>query len=179
MQFRRLELIAPRPRLGRELGYLFHTNEYNVLVWTTWLEKEQLARYEDAGWVIITEGDNVLYSSHPVHRTKKFLHNLLMQARIACWRIRHRQLCQECRHYMDIVRGQALKQRYWKCSRKELHASLRSRTRSWDYGLPEEALDYLRPIRKKREKRYTALRAIGKEPHQAMLNRKRWGKRKL
>lgn len=70
-----------------------------------------------------------------------------------------------------------MKQRFWKCDRKESHAGNKNRFRSWDYGLPEEAIKYIQPIRKKRAKRYKALRAEGKEPHQAMLNRKRWGKR--
>lgn len=178
-QFGRLELKAPRPRPGRELGYLFHANQYNVFVWTTWLEKEQVAREIDAGWILISERDEVLYFSHPIHRTKNFLQNLLMQARIACWKVRHRPLCPECHHFMDIVRGRALKQRFWKCGRKELHGSGKNRFKSWDYGLPEEAFKYILPIRKKRKKGYAALRARGKKPHQAMLKRKRWGKRKL
>jgi hypothetical protein len=176
-QFNRLGLKAPRPREGRELGYLYYANEYTVFVWTTWLLKEQAAREEDAGWILIAERDKVLYFSHPIHRTKNFLQNLLMQARIARWKVVHRPLCPECLHFMSIVRGQALKQRLWKCDRKESHAGGKNRFRSWDYKLPEEAVKYLKSIRKKREKRYTALRAEGKEPHQAMLNRNRWGKR--
>lgn len=177
-QFQRLSLVAPRPRVGRELGYIFYANQYTVFVWTTWLEKEQVAREEDAGWVLIAEGDKVLYFSHPIHRTKNFMHNLLMQARIACWKVRHRPLCPECHNFMDIVRGRALKQRFWKCGWKELHADGKNRFQSWDYSLPEDIVKSLRPIREKRKKRYDALRAAGKEPHQAMLNRKRWGKRK-
>lgn len=177
LQFSRLALVAPRPRFGRELGYLFYANQYTVLVWTTWLEKEQKAREEDAGWVLIAEGDKVLYFSHPIHRTKNFLYNLLMQARIACWKVRHRPLCPECHNFMNIVRGHALKQRFWKCDRKELHAGGKNRFRSWDYGLPEDAIKFLRPIRKKRKKRYDAIRVAGEESHQAMLKRKRWGKK--
>lgn len=48
-QFKRLGLKAPRPREGKELGYLFYANEYTVFVWTTWLEMLQVARKEDAG----------------------------------------------------------------------------------------------------------------------------------
>lgn len=177
LQFRRLGLKAPRPRFGRELGYLFYANQYTVLVWTTWIEEQQVAREEDAGWVLIAERDNVLYFSHPIHRTKNFIQNLLMQARIACWKVRHRPLCPACNNFMNIVRGRALKQRFWKCGHRELHAGGKNRFRSWDYGLPKEAIKYIRPIRKKREKRYAALRAEGKKPHQAMLGRKRWGKR--
>lgn len=176
-EFQRLKLTAPRPRIGRELAFIFYANQYIVLVWTTWLLKEQAAREEDAGWVLITEGDDVLYFSHPLNRTKNFLHNLLMWTRIACWKVRHRLLCPECKNFMNIIRGRALKQRFWKCGRKELHPSGKNRFRSWDYGLPEEAIRFIKPIRKKRVKRYKALRAAGKKPHQAMLNRKRWGKR--
>lgn len=177
LQFDRLGLKAPRPRSGRELGYLFYANQYTVFIWTTWLLKEQVARDEDAGWVLIAEGDKVLYFSHPLHRTKNFLWNLLMQARIACWKVRRRPLCPECRYFMNIVHGLALKQRFWKCERKKLHSDGKNRFRSWDYGLPSEAVNYLRPIRKRRRKRYAALRAEGKKPHQALLKRKKWGQR--
>ena len=177
-QFRRLGLKAPRPREGRELGYLFYANQYTVFVWTTWLLEKKVAREEDAGWVLIAEKDKVLYFSRPIHRTKNFIQNILMQARIACWKVRRRPLCPECHNFMDIVRGRALKQRFWKCNRKKLHAGGKNRFRSWDYGLPEEAVKYLGSIRKKREKRYAVLRAAGKEPHQAMLKRKRWGTRR-
>ena len=177
-QFYRLGLKAPRPRIGRELGYLFYANEYTVFVWTTWLPKEEAARASDAGWVLIAERDNVLYFSHPIHRTKNFLQNLLMQARIACWKVRHRPLCPECLNFMSIVQGRALKQRFWKCDRKKSHVGGKERFRSWDYGLPEDVINFLKPIRKRRRKRYATLRVEGKEPHQAMLSRKRWGKRK-
>ncbi len=177
-QFLRLGLKAPRPRRGRELGYVFHANHYTVFVWTTWLQRERVARDEDAGWVLISDKDNVLYFSRPIHRTKNFLANLLMQARIACWRVRHRPLCPECHNFMHIVRGKALKQRFWQCDLKELHKDKKNRVKSWDHGLPTDALEYLKPIRKKRVKRYATLRAKGKEPHQAMLARKLWGTRK-
>lgn len=176
-EFQRLGLKAPRYRNGREVGYIFYANQYVVVVWTTWLEKEKVARDEDAGWVLIAEKDKVLYFSHPIHRTKNFLQNLLMQARIACWKVRHRPLCPECNNFMDIVRGRALKQRFWKCGHKELHENKTNRFRSWDYGLPEEAIQYLKTIRKKRRNYYADTRSEGKEPHQAMLKRKRWGQR--
>lgn len=146
-------------------------------MWTTWLEKERSAREEDAGWVLIAEGDKVLYFSRPIHRTKNFLRNLSMQARIACWKVRHRPLCPECQNFMDIVQGRAMKQRFWRCGRRELHKGGKNRFRRWDYGLPEEAVAYLKPIRRRRKKKYAALRAAGKDPHQAMFKRKRWGKR--
>lgn len=173
-QYLRLGLKAPRPRHGREVGYTFHANQYTVVVWTTWIEREQSAREEDAGWVLIAKDDEVLYFSHPLHRTKNFINNLLMQARIACWKVRNRPLCPECKNFMDIVKGQALKQRFWKCSRSELHKGGKNRFRDWDYGLPEEAIKYLKPLRKRRAKYYAALRAVDKEPHKAMLKRKKW-----
>lgn len=176
-QFEMLGLKAPRPRPGRELGYIFYSNEYVVFVWTTWLLREEVAREEDAGWVLIAERGKELYFSHPIHRTKNFLYNLSMQAWIAALRVLGRPLCPECRYYMDIVRGRALKQRYWKCERRKLHPDGKDKFRDWDYGLPEKALEYLRPIRKRRKKRYATLRALGKEPHQAMLKRVKWGKR--
>lgn len=174
--FRSLKLTAPRPRFGRELGFIFEANGYTVVVWTTWLEENQVVREEDAGWILIAEGEKVLYFSHPLHRTKNFIFNMLMQARIACWRVRNRPLCPECQNFMSIARGRALKQRFWECNSTRLHKDGRKKFTSWDFGLPEEALEYLKPIRKRRVKRYAKLRAEGKEPHQAMLKRKRWEK---
>lgn len=177
-EFRRLKLRAPRPRKGRELALVLYANDYRAVVWTTWLKESQVARKKDSGWVLIAEGNRVLYFSRPIHRTKNFLKNLSMQARIAGWKVRHRLRCPECHNFMHIVRGKALKQRFWQCRLTQLHEDRRRRFKSWDYGLPEEALKYLHPIRKKRVKRYATLRAEGKEPHQAMLARKLWGKGK-
>ena len=46
--FKRLKLKAPRPRPGREDGFLFFANGLTVRVWTTWLESENKMRDVDA-----------------------------------------------------------------------------------------------------------------------------------
>jgi hypothetical protein len=66
----------PSPREGRESGFIFTANGLTVKVWTTWLQKEDRPREKDSGWVLITDGEEILYSSRPFHRTKNFLLNL-------------------------------------------------------------------------------------------------------
>ncbi|OGG62660.1 hypothetical protein A3I46_03770 [Candidatus Kaiserbacteria bacterium RIFCSPLOWO2_02_FULL_54_13] len=170
--FERLELIAPSSREGREVGFVFHANGLAVFVWTTFLAQESRARDKDAGWVLIKEGDEVKYFSHPLHRTKDFLHNLLGYARLAQLRVVNRPNCPECYARMDIVRGKGLKARYWKCDIPWEHK--RAVSLPWDYGLPQAALDFLRLPRKRRAQYRAKLRAEGKEPGVALRHRKGW-----
>lgn len=169
--FRRLEPKPPSPRPGREAGFTFSANGYEVVVWTTFVESAQVARNRDAGWVLIKEGDEVLYFSRPIHRTKHFLHNLLLQASIARARVLHRPLCPDCSASMDIVAGKTLKARFWKCTkpahRKPVHLP-------WDYGLPMEVLPYIAKIRQARKRYRQKLKAQGKKPGVALLKRKGW-----
>lgn len=170
--FERLELGAPSPREGREVGFAFSANGLTVFVWTTFLDWEKKARDTDAGWVLIRDGDKVKYFSHPIHRTENFLRNLLGYASAARLRVMHRPLCPKCHAYMDIARGKGLKARYWKCARPAAHKKAVSL--SWDYGLPSAALEFLRPLRKKRAQYRDKLRAEGKEPGAAQRRRKGW-----
>jgi len=170
--FKRLEPKAPSPREGREVGFTYTANGLSVLVWTTFLSEDDHARDKDAGWVLIKEGDIVKYFSHPLHRTKKFLYNLLRQARIAQLRVLNRPLCPKCHARMHIVQGKGLKARYWKCIRHKVHEE--PECLPWDYGLPEAALDFLRIRRKQRAKYRKELRAEGKKPGVALNRRREW-----
>lgn len=170
--FTRLELIAPSPREGREVGFSYAANGLEVRVWTTFLVREGRARDEDAGWVLIKEGDTPRYFSRPFSRTKNFLHTLLWSASIARWRVEHRPLCPACHGRMRIAFGSGFKSRFWQCVRPSIHRE--PVFLSWDYKLPQEALDFLNPIRKARARYNKKLRAEGKEPGAAQRRRKGW-----
>lgn len=175
--FERLKLQAPRPRPGREAGFMFFANGLTVRLWTTWLVYEQKAREVDAGWVLICEGDRALYFARPLSRTKNFLVNLVRRAWLAKWRVLHRPLCPSCEHFMDIVTGRSLKSRYWRCNRVKLHSDGKPTFRDWDWGLPPKAKKYVRAERKRRAKYRARREAEGRQPYAAMLNRKPWGGR--
>jgi len=169
--FARLELIAPSPREGREVGFSYAANGLEVRVWTTFLAREGRARDSDAGWVLIKEGDTPRYFSRPFPRTKNFLHRLLWAASIARWRVEHRPLCPECRARMRIAYGSGVKSRFWRCTRT-LHE--KPVFLSWDYQLPQAALDFLRPLRNERKRYNARLRAEGREPGAAIQRRRGW-----
>lgn len=169
---RRLGLVAPSPRKGMELGYIYTTRHgYNALVWTSYLPREGAFREKDAGRVLIRDGDVPLYHATRTHRTKNFLDNLLIRAKFARVRVKNRPPCPRCGALMNIVHGSALGSCHWGCD-KSAHPGRVSR--SWDYGLPPEALAIQRPIRKKRAKYYAKLRAEGKKPHVGLLSHKGW-----
>jgi hypothetical protein len=171
-------LVAPRKiegSEGDETGFRFHENGLTVIVWTTWMGKYQRAHISDAGWIIILdEKMNLCYSSRPIHRTKNFLKNLFMQARIARARVARRPRCGECNHFMRMVHGKGTKAVYWRCSRILDHKGGRAHSTPFDYGLPKEALDYLSTRRKAHRKALLNLRAQGKTPFAAMRRRKLW-----
>ena len=174
-QFPQTRLVAPRKIEGSEVGFQFRGNGMTVVIWTTWLEKSQCARTTDAGWIIILdEKMNLCYSSRPIHRTKNFLKNLFMQARIARARVARRPRCGECNHFMRMVHGKGTKAVYWRCSRILDHKGGRAHSTPFDYGLPKEALDYLSTRRKAHRKALLNLRAQGKTPFAAMRRRKLW-----
>lgn len=173
-QFGRLGLKAPRPRYGRESGFIFYANELCVVVWTTWLAKEGVARDADSGWALITDRDKALYFARPLMRTKNFLRSLLWEAYLAAWRVEHRPLCPECKQYMNIVRGKGIKSRYWRCGRRSLHEGGAQHRLSWDHGLPEKALEYVRKKRRAQARYLKKVREEEKQPFAALLRRKPW-----
>lgn len=172
--FARLGLKAPRPRLGREAGFMFYASGLTVRVWTTWLRSEGRAREVDAGWVLICRGDAALYFAHPLHRTKDFLLNLFRHAWVAQWRVMHRPLCAECRQFMDIVAGRGMKSRYWRCDQVRFHATGKPTRLGWDAGLPPKAKRYVRALRKRRAAYRQRREAEGKPTGVALMTRRQW-----
>jgi hypothetical protein len=168
----RLALKAPSDREGKETGFVFSANGLDVVVWTSFLEREGHARDEDAGWVLIKDGDTVQYFSHPHPRTKNFLHTMLVHAALARLRALHRPLCPVCSARMNITNGKGLKARFWQCKRPEYHR--KPQNLSWDHGLPPEALEYVKPVREARRKYRAKLRKQGKEPGKALQLRIGW-----
>jgi transposase-like protein len=173
-------LKSPRSTKGREVGFRYTVNGLEVVVWTTWLLKENKARESDSGWVIIRDAirKNILYSSHPLHRTKNFAKNLLSQAWIAQWRIQHRPHCPECGKFMVIARGKGMKSRYWKCSNYRDHKTGKSVCRDWDFNLSPKAKAYLRRLRKKRRKYRDKRKKELKPNYVALKKRKKWEQKK-
>lgn len=165
---------SPRSKHERERGFSFSANGLTVIVWTTWLGKESRARKEDASWVIIANNDRALYFSHPIHRTKNFLKNLLRQAWLAWWRVRHRPRCPECGKFMEIAFGSGIKSRYWKCRQTEKHRKGKSINLSWDKNLPPQAKRYVVALRRARTAYFKKLRRVGKPVYQAMHKRQKW-----
>lgn len=167
-------LKAPRPYPGREAGFIFCANGYVVYVWTTWLRAEARARDIDAGWVLITENGKRLYVARPKSRTRNFLLNLFRAAWLARFRATNRPLCPECKEPMDIASGQAMKARYWRCSRYASHSDHKYRALDWDYGLPPRAKMLVQSERRLRAKYRAERKKTGKENFVAMQTRIPW-----
>ena len=171
--FMRLGLIAPRKRYGREIGFYFsHPNGLSIIVWTTFLVDENVAREEDSGWVLIKEGDEVPYFATPIRRTKRFFLRILRNAWLAKYRVIHRPLCPICNAYMKIQKGRALGSRYWIC-KSENHPGKIGRE-DWDKNLPPKALSYIKQNRKARASYRKKRLEEGKTVGQARIKRKKW-----
>lgn len=173
-EIRRIRAKAPRRREGHETGFTFSANGLTAIVWTTWLSKDARARDEDAGWVLVKEGGNPQYFSHPIHRTRNFPLTLYRHAWLAHWRVLNRPYCRECWSLMIIARGKGLKARYWRCDNRLQHRSGAIQTRSWDYGLPEKALLWVKNLRRARAAKRKAARRCGASRRPAMFSRKTW-----
>ena len=172
--FRRLALKAPRSKPGREIGFIYQSNGLTVIVWTTFLVGEYIARDSDLGWVLIAKGDTAQYFAHPFRRTKNFARNILCHAWLAQFRIKNRPLCPECHRYMEITRGKGLKSRYWSCKNNKAHAEEKPTTDSWDRKMQPKAQKFIKAERRARAKYIKKRRANGQTTHQAMLARKPW-----
>ncbi len=162
--FRAFEKSLLKRRFHRineiEVGFVYNANGLTVVV------------KQDAGLVLIKEGDAIRYSSHPILRTKDYLKMLLWAACIARLRVLNRPPCPVCGAWMHITRGRPLKARFWACIRRKSHT--RPIFLSWDYGLPKAALDYLHVHRKQRAQYAAKLRKKGKKPGRALLKRIGW-----
>ena len=166
--FQRLGLSNPRNRPDREVGFTFSANGLTAIAWTTFLNTAERARDEDAGWVLISKGDQVKYFSHPLSRTAGFLNKLLKYAIITKRRVLYRPLCPVCSGSMEIVRGKGLKSRYWKCP---LHPR---QVKEFDNGLTEKMKIFLKSERKARRRYRETLKKNGEKVKPAMLIRRPW-----
>lgn len=118
--FKRLGLQAPRPKPGREEGFIFASDRFlNAIIWTSYVAADKAFRGEDVGWSLITEGDYAKYFAKPVRRTEGFLLQILRKAWITAWRVKHRPFCPTCDALMSIhekkKHGKPTGQYFWAC----------------------------------------------------------------
>ncbi|MEK7094353.1 MAG: hypothetical protein AAB903_03380 [Patescibacteria group bacterium] len=171
---------TPTAKKGRELGFFFRSkdpeNQYVVFIWTTWLIREQRARDQDAGWVLIVGNGKRLYVTE-IRRTKYFLERVLEKSGIAQTRVIGRQRCPLCKNLMEIKWGRALGQRYWTCQNVDEHPDHLPQHESWDVALSDEQRAIVERIRRRRRQRRKRLRKEGKSPQPARLRRRTWEER--
>ena len=172
--FERLGLVAPRPKPGREVGFIFYANELVICVWTTWLLSEMRAREEDAGWVVIVQKNHAVYFGGPIHRVGDFFGRLYVEAELASVRAICRPLCLEHHCFMDVIYGQGLGARYWTCPHEDAHAYGDFRTADWDYGLTKAQKVFVKERRRRRALSRKYRRTLGQEVDVARLIRKQW-----
>jgi hypothetical protein len=142
-------MMAPTARTGREKGLIYSAMGYEVIEWTSWLEKEKGFRRIDTGKVIIRYRKRLVYQTAPMHRTKNYFINMEAQAKICSERIRARPLCPKCRRLMFITcRGNY--QYYWKCLNPIHEKQKREKIpcAAWDTGLSAESLNIVNKKRK-------------------------------
>lgn len=175
--FFRLELQAPRPIKGSEIGYRYSNNEYTAKIWTSFLPAEQKFRDtgEDAMWPIITQADELAYSAKPIYRkSREDLMKTLRYAWVNKWKIDNIPLCPCCNARMVIFRKANSRRYMYACKKKGAHPDNKWRFRSWDYGLKEKAQAFV-DIRRAATARYKEkMKALGKDPKPAAKIRKRW-----
>lgn len=145
-RFRRLESV--------EVGFAYASpcSDYVVKVWIT-VRKDngQLRKLgTDVGWVIVTQGDELIYCARYFLRSnKKFFLNIARYAWISKWKIDNIPLCpyENCRRQMEIRRKTNTRQYYYCCQNSDVHK--KNQTLSWDYGLGPKAKNFLSIRRKK------------------------------
>lgn len=75
---------------------------------------------------------------------------------------------------MNIVRGRAMKSRYWRCDHLDAHVGRQPVRLDWDYGLPPKAKQFVEAQRNIREEYRKKRTAEGKENFVAIRTRKPW-----
>jgi hypothetical protein len=173
----RLGLIGPGTKTGVQEKFIFYERGFKVVVLTTYIPKLGTCRLSDCGRVIILKGDQIVYMSRDIRRTKNFATRLLRYAWIAKWKISHRPLCPECSAHMDIAHKK-YRQQFWICTRKESHSNDKNARRDWDYELPKKAKKFLTGVRKESEKYRTKRKKAGKIPFAGLRKRKTWKRTK-
>ena len=177
-QLRQANKRSSRPLEGVETGFRLDSKGLALKVWTSYLEDKGKLREKgtDSGWVLITQNGKTAYFSHQIfRRSEKFLFNLYCWVVINWYRVSRRPKCPECKEYMNIVKGRHLKQRYWCCERRELHTTKKKKySLDLNFALPPEAKKWLKRVYKQRKKYSSKVKKAGKQPHAAMLKRKKW-----
>lgn len=174
--FTRLDLQKQIRKLeGYETGFQYSNGTYAVKVWTTFLEKEDKLRDKstDAGWVIIVKGDELKYCAH--HFTRKnqnFFLSLARYAWIAKWKIDNTPLCscESCGKEMQIHRKKGSRKYFWICINPDIHE--KPEFKSWDYGIGQEAKNFLNIRRENTQKYVKKNKELGKNPNPKAKNRK-------
>jgi hypothetical protein len=173
------DVEAPTPRTGREEGFTFSCLGLESRSWSSWVKAQGGMRHPDSGWNVIREHGVAKYYGPRLNRTKNYLKNMQIWARICRERIEARPACPKCRScYMSIVfRGNH--QYYWKCL-NPIHQELGEKApcKSWDTGLSEESLKVVKKKREARRKYNLKRIRENKKPFgEARKNRKKWRNR--
>lgn len=122
--FFRLELEAPRPIIGSEIGYRYSNKEYTSKIWLSY--DPVLKKFRDVGtdamWPIITQGDELVYSAKPINRTsREDILKILRYAWVNKWKIDNIPPCQCCNARMVIFRKPNTRCYMYACKRTEAH----------------------------------------------------------
>lgn len=176
----RLGLQAPRMIKGSEVCYRYSNKEYTLKVWPSYVPEEQKFRAvgKDSGWVIITQGDELVYSTKPMKRTTRedFIMKILRYAWVNKFKIDNIPLCpcKDCNGRMFIFRKKGTHCYMYACNKAENHHDGKWRFRSWDYGLKEKSKAFLEIGRKATAKYKAKMKTLGKNPIPAAIIRKKW-----
>ncbi len=163
--------VPPHPREGAEAGFMFRNGDLAVFAWTTWVPSLNEARKHDCGWIIIEQAGRRKYSL-PIHRTKRFIERLIMEAKIARTRIRNAPICEKCGKAMRIVHGKGMGSRYWRCPSR--HSRAPWDTEEFLAELPDPAKKHLARRRSARHRGQEKARKKGKPIRQAQRLRHAW-----
>ena len=149
----RLEITTKRKIKGSERGFMYSNNEYTSKIWPSFLEEENKFRDvgTDAGWAIIAQADELVYSAKPLSRTGDYIKNLLSYAWVTKWKIDNIPLCpcQECKGKMFIYRKKGTRKYMYACKEIEKHPDKKWIFRDWDYNLPPKAKAFVEIRREK------------------------------
>lgn len=170
--------LPPRSQNGRGDVWIYYTrNGYRVVVQTS-LQVLPFKMLSNPAWVIIEDekGNSVFYGP-PLHRTKNFLDNLLLQSLILQKIAQERPLCR-CGCNMNIVKGEFLREYLLSCCCENTrHHEYTPMIEVYEFiwsKLLNRLRTYLKyKLSKENYNKYIAEQS-GKTFGQAILNRKRW-----
>jgi len=171
----RLNLEAPRPIFGSEVGYFYSNNGYTAKFWSSWLETEKKFRdvSTDAFWSIITHGDELAYTAKPFNRDGiESILNAARYAFVAKAKIDNVPLCPVCKARTAIFRKKNTRQYMWICRKK--HPDNKFKFVSWDCGMGPNTKDFLVVRRLATAKYKERCEREGRKPIPAAVLRKKW-----